>query len=621
MSKPNAIRSITTDHLSVIHRATDARPLTGQHAVVQANLLFNITGWNAVAEELFGRPGTPGINFFNFVNIDFPQGNSAELLSALHHTGYWSGDVWYQQANGQKISLGLTASHIYDTADKPDGIMIVASIRNSGPSLKDEQLAAAEIKFDALVNTLQDGVVIIGADGKIVTTNKKAASILGLPEEEMIGKVVGDFSWKAIRPDGSVFPPHQFPGVVSLQTGFPQRNVIMGVEQDSGERVWLSVNSEALIKPGQFDPYAVVVSYTDITNFITAQNELIKSNERFRLITLVSSDAVWDFDLVKNEIYRSETFGRISGYGPDEINSNLNWWFEKVHPDDRDRVKHKLEEHLRKKSERWEDEYRFEYADGSYKTLHDSGIILYKDRKPLRILGAIRDVTNEKILKQQLADEQAQKQKAITLATLQAQEQEKIKISRELHDNVNQIIMSAKLYMETAVLSSEKEKADSLLEKAVEYQLLALHEIRKLSRSLNSPAITSSGLQESIRDITDNLEALQQIKVKFTFDSKLEKRLNNDEKLTIYRVVQEQSNNIIKYAAATEVKIRVTESGGQLHLYISDNGKGFDTTVTEGRKGIGLLNMTSRATAHGGTLAVISSPGNGCILEMKFPIA
>lgn len=621
MSKPNAIRSVTTDYLSVIHKATDAKPISGQHAVVQANLLFNITGWNTIAEELFGRPEAAGINFFNFVNIDFTEGNSAQLLSSLHHTGYWNGDVVYNQADGNQISLSLTASHILDAADEPSGILLVAYIRNRNYSTRDEQLEAAEIKFDALVNTLPDGVLIIGVDSRIITTNKKAASIIGLSVEELTGKEITHAPWKAKRPDGTVFPPHQFPAVVSLQTGFPQRNVIMGVEHPSGDLVWISVNSEALIKPGEFDPYAVVVSFSDITNFITAQNELMKSNERFRLITRVSSDAVWDYDLSTNEMYRSETFSRLSGYSVDQISSNLNWWFDKIHPEERDRVKQKLDEHLRTKSDRWEDEYRFEYADGTYKTLYDSGIILYKDGKPVRILGAIRDVTHEKLLQQQLADEQAQKQKAITLATIQAQEQEKTKISRELHDNVNQIIMSAKLYMETAKLSTEKDKMEGLLEKAIEYQLLALHEIRKLSRSLNSPAITSSGLQDSILDIVNNLEALQQIKVVFTFDPKLEKRLNNDEKLTIYRVVQEQSNNIIKYASATQVTIRVNEKAGQLQLLISDNGKGFDTTNTAGRKGIGIMNMNSRATAHGGTLTVTSSPGNGCKLELSFPIA
>lgn len=620
MSKPNAVRSVTTDHLSVIHRASDAkRPAYVRHAVIQTNLLFNVTGWNAVAEELFGKPSVSGQNFFNYIPVDFVESSSAEMLSSLHHTGYWSGDVLYCRAEAQVITFSITASHVNNEKDEPVAVLIVAHIKNADTIYKDEQLEAAEIKFDALVNTLPDGVMIIGADGKIVNTNKKGASLLGFSEDDIIGKPLANQVWKAVRADGSVFPAHQFPATVSLQTGFPQRNVIMGIQQPGGGVTWLSVNSEALIKPGEFDPYAVVVSFADITNFISAQKELLKSNERFHHITRICSDAIWDFDLVANEIYRSETFSRLSGYHPDQINSNLNWWFDKIHPEDQARVKQKLEEQLLLKNERWEDEYRFEYADGTYKTLHDSGIILYKEGKAVRILGAIRDVTAEKQLRSQLAEEQAQKQKAITLAAIQAQEQEKTKISRELHDNVNQILMSAKLYMETARISGEK--SDMLLEKAIEYQLLALHEIRKLSRSLNSPAVTSSGLQESIRDIANNLEALQQIKISFSFDAKLEQRLNNDEKLTVYRIVQEQTNNIIKYADAGKVEIELKEKVGQLHLLISDDGKGFDPANIQEKKGIGVINMNSRAAAHGGKLEITSAPGKGCRLEMIFPIA
>lgn len=74
--------------------------------------------------------------------------------------------------------------------------------------------------------------------------------------------------------------------------------------------------------------------------------------------------------------------------------------------------------------ERWEDEYRFECADGSYKFLHDSGIVLYKSGKPVRMLGAIRDLTEQKKLEKQLSDEQVQRHKAITQATIAAQEKE-----------------------------------------------------------------------------------------------------------------------------------------------------------------------------------------------------
>ena len=91
----------------------------------------------------------------------------------------------------------------------------------------------------------------------------------------------------------------------------------------------------------------------------------------FYHISKVTSDAIWDIDLGTRKIYRSGAFRRFSGYASEQIDSTLDWWFNKVHPDDRERVKNKLNGAVDSGVERWEDEYRFECADGSYKFLHD----------------------------------------------------------------------------------------------------------------------------------------------------------------------------------------------------------------------------------------------------------
>ena len=127
----------------------------------------------------------------------------------------------------------------------------------------------------------------------------------------------------------------------------------------------------------------------------------------------VTSDAIWDIDLETNQIYRSEAFNSFSGYGIDQIQPNLDWWFNKVHPDDREKVRHKVQESISKGISRWQDEYRFQCANGSYKYLLDSGIILYRNKKPVRIIGALQDLTERKQLEERLLTEEIQKQKQV----------------------------------------------------------------------------------------------------------------------------------------------------------------------------------------------------------------
>ena len=584
-------------------------------AVIITDLSFNITGWNDAAEKLHGLPGARGKNLFQLIKLDLLDSTFETINAELLNRGTWEGEVIYHRHDGEKYIFKTSATSILDDNNKPLSIIFVNHNITKVKSTE-KKLAEAEATYEKLVNTLVDGVIMLDKDGKVTTCNKRASAILGTNEVELLGKELGDSSWNAIKEDGTPFPWYEFPTVVSLQTGFPQRNVKMGVNLPNGLFVWLLINSEALIRNGEFDPYAVVISFSDITDSVNREEELRRSNERFFYVSKITSDAIWDIDLATKQIYRSETFYELSGYSREEIKPDLDWWFNKIHPRDRERVKNKVQEHIQFGHERWEDEYLFLCADGSYKFLLDSGTILTRHGKPVRILGAIRDLTEKKKLEQQLLQEQEQKHKAVSQAGISAQETERSNISRELHDNVNQLLMSAKLFMNSA--QTDPQKANEHIEKAITYQLMAVEEIRKLSKTLNTSLVKVIGLSRSIDDIIINMKAFQQIETRFQYDQKLDKLLSDDQKLMIFRILQEQTNNIIKYANAKNVLITLKEENSKIFLSITDDGKGFDASVQS--KGIGFINIYNRVDAFGGDMELISSPGNGCALRINFPL-
>ena len=584
-------------------------------AVIITDITFSITGWNAPAEKLHGLPGARGKNLFELIKIDLLNSSKDIIKKDIINKGNWEGEVIYHRHDGEKFVFKTTATAILDDDNKPVSIIFINHNITKVKSTE-KKLAEAEATYEKLVNTLVDGVIMLDKDGKVTTCNKRASAILGTAEEELLGKELGDSSWKAIKADGTPFPWYEFPTIVSLQTGFPQRNVKMGVQLPNGLFVWLLINSEALIRIGEFEPYAVVVSFSDITDSVNREEELRRSNERFFYVSKITSDAIWDIDLATKQIYRSDTFYELSGYSREEIKPDMDWWFDKVHPKDRERVRNKVQDYIQKGKERWEDEYLFLCADGTYKFLLDSGTILFRQGKPVRILGAIRDLTEKKKLEQQLMQEQEQKHKAVSQAGIAAQEAERSEISRELHDNVNQLLMSAKLFMNAA--KTDAANADEHIDKATSYQLMAVEEIRKLSRTLNTSLVKVIGLSRSIDDIIINMKAFQQIETKFHYDQKLDKLLSDDQKLMIFRILQEQTNNIIKYADAKNVTVSLTEENNKIHLSITDDGKGFDTSVQS--KGIGFINIYNRVDAFGGEVDLISFPNKGCSLNIVFPL-
>ena len=204
--------------------------------------------------------------------------------------------------------------------------------------------------------------------------------------------------------------------------------------------------------------------------------------------------------------------------------------------------------------------------------------------------------------------------KQITEATILGQEKEKDEIGKELHDNINQILASAKLYLDIAL---DNGNAIDSIRKSKEHISKAIEEIRLLSKSLVPPEFTNNGLVDKINEIIILLNSAGIIAHRNLTDFD-EYNLDNGRKLTLFRVVQEQFNNILKYAEADEVWITLKKSQSQVSLIIEDNGVGFDTNKIS--KGIGLRNIESRISFYAGTVDIESLPGKGTSLKVLLPI-
>ena len=225
----------------------------------------------------------------------------------------------------------------------------------------------------------------------------------------------------------------------------------------------------------------------------------------------------------------------------------------------------------------------------------------------------INDITEKFRLEKELGKQQASKQQQITEAVFNAQEKERKGIGEELHDNINQILAASRLYLDCAV--SQPEERLSLIRLGITNITLAIEEIRKLSKELIIPAFIKSAFRLSLEDLTTPIRQAKKINLKLETEDMDEANLSESLKITIYRIIQEQLNNILKYAEASEVMIRITCAPDCILLLVSDNGKGFDTLA--GRKGVGITNITSRAEMFNGKVKIDSSPGNGCRLEVK----
>jgi signal transduction histidine kinase len=224
----------------------------------------------------------------------------------------------------------------------------------------------------------------------------------------------------------------------------------------------------------------------------------------------------------------------------------------------------------------------------------------------------VNDVTEKIRLEKELRLQQKQKQLQITEAVLKAQEKERKGIGEELHDNINQILAGSRLYLDVAL--TQPEKRIELIHLGMKNISIAIEEIRKLSKALIVPAFIKTGLKQSVEDLVENILVAKKINITVDTEELDETNLSEGLKITLYRIIQEQLNNILKYAEASAVIIRINTEADTILLSINDNGKGFDTHLV--RKGVGITNINSRAGLFNGKVEIDSSNGNGCLLKV-----
>ncbi|GAB2827689.1 PAS domain-containing sensor histidine kinase [Ferruginibacter profundus] len=593
--------------LSVSYKAGADLPPGQDHvqdAVIITNTQFYITGFNATAATTFNLSENiiATTSLSDAIAFDFKNTTRQNALSVLLKTGSWSGEIIFTQATGKQLHFYTSASLINNS-----NTVVITSRLTNEPHVKSQLpiAQAGETFFSLFMAKSKTGCWIYDEKDVIVFANPAYTDSTGF-EGDPIGKHISE-----------IFPAKLAEKLIARNKETFAKNKAQITEHSltrpDGTIIHF-VSNTFIFKTTDGKRY-IGGQAIDITDRKNSEEQIKKIHERFTYAVNATSEAVWDLDLQTNEIYRSDAFYKISGYTKEQVAGNLDWWFNKIHPEDKDRVKKSFEQDLLAGKRNWEDEYRFQYADGSYRNIADKGFAIYENSKPIRLIGAIQDITERKKLEAQLLAEQVKKQKLINQATIEAQEKERGMISAELHDNVNQLLMSARLHIGAAKKSDIQEE---LLNKASDYLLQAVEEIRSLSKRLNTSIVKSVGLEQSIFDITRNMKQFNDITVTVDIDKEVIDKLTQEQQLVIFRIIQEQSNNIIKYSRAVAATFSLTEKNNQCCLVISDNGIGFDKTKQKAN-GIGFINIFNRIDAYNGKVEIITYPDNGCTLNISMP--
>ena len=355
-------------------------------AIWDSDLVADRQTWNGAVEAMFGYPAgqvTDGAWWEDHIHPDDRERVVLGIYDVIDGgESTWTSEYRFRRADGTYANVVNRAYLVRDETGKP--ARIIGSMEDATQRKEaEERLRASEAELRALFAAMSDVILMLDAEGRYIRIAPTNPSLLYRPTEDLIGRSVRE-----------VFDEEMAESLLAhigraLEEGEPFNTeyVLRIGDQD----VWFA----STVSPVSEDRVLFVAR--DVTERKRAEQALMESEERYRLVARATNEVIWDNDFTTNGQVWDGATEAIFGYPPEEMGDTGDWWEERIHPEDRDRVLASVEEMLAGGHETWVDEYRFRRADGAYVTLVDRTLVVRDaEGRPLRLLGSMMDVTERK---------------------------------------------------------------------------------------------------------------------------------------------------------------------------------------------------------------------------------
>jgi PAS domain S-box-containing protein len=372
----------------------------------------------------------------------------------------------------------------------------------------------------------------------------------------------------------------------------------------------------------------------EITERKRAEEEIGRREAQLVEAQRIARLGSYEWNLRENTVRRSEELYRIFGLLPQEFEPTYEGYLARVHPEDRSTTKEIIDRSF-PDGQPFDFEERIVRPDGSIRTLHSQGQWTLDDnQRPVKLVGICQDITERKHVEQQLraanaalAGElkertRAEKEiQALTARLITAQEEERTRIARDLHDDLSQQIAALSIAASNLKkdIASENTEARDQSER-IRQKLVQLAEgVRRLSHNLHPAVLEYYGLGAALKSYAAEFSTLTGMTISFRTEGSFE-RLPVSAALCLYRIAQEALQNVLKHARVGHAELAITGSAESVSLTVSDRGAGIGGLRDSIPQGLGLVNIKERTRLVNGTLSIESQPNQGTTLNVTVPL-
>lgn len=584
--------------------------------VVSTDLDYKVKIWNKIAEEYYAIPEEEAIGqtIGDLLKFTFYETTSSQALAELNQKGIWKGEVSIVNRRGETKHFFHTVKSVYDEAGNKIGYLAMGRDITEKKNA-DEKVRESELFYRTLIADSLDGMLLLDKDGAINFVSPSVKNVLGYNEQELIGRNGFEF----VHPEDIPWAVQSFQKEIDQNPEI--KFITIRLLKKDGEWLWCNVRGHNLLK----NPYVnrIVVYFHDDTLRKEAKDALQESEKRFRSLVTNIQVGVFLSDGSGNIIMCNKALSDMLSI-PEEmiVGKNVYQIMSMNMINEKDEFIPVSERPLTLTLQS-----KQTVKDAVIGVIHpvtkerswimvNSNPILDEAGNIKHVICSVMNLTERKRLEQKLIADQVSHQRQLTQATIDGQENERRTIGEELHDNIGQQLTTIKLFLDYAKTTADGETSE-MLSMSLKGISDAINDVRAMSRSLVSYTLKDLGLIESINELIDSLMRTRTLNIEFEYCEFDEKGIPENQKMSLFRIVQEQLNNIIKHSGAQNVWIRLFNEADEFILEIKDDGKGFDSTHS--KKGIGILNIKNRAELFNGKAEIFTEPGSGCQLIVSFP--
>jgi len=337
---------------------------------------------NAATVDLYGysREEFLGMSIKElWAGTDDPE---TEILDLIRKDGFFKLKISHRKKNGEVVHLKIQSNPIIF-----DGKEARVALANNITASLEAKLALknSEKRFKALVQDGSDLVMILNFDGNLTYVSPSSKLVMGIHADLLINYNLFEF----IHVDDLEQVKES---IAMLQ--IKKRVQIPSYRIKTSKNKWKWIETILTNLYDDTSVNGIVANSRDITEFMQQEKELIESLKRYNIVEKATSDTITDYDVQNDVMHYNEGMELMFGYSKAQISSKGSWWDEKVHPEDTERVKNKVDLIYKKGHGNLQVEYRFRCADGSYKYILDRTYLVTNEKgKPLRMIGSMQDIT------------------------------------------------------------------------------------------------------------------------------------------------------------------------------------------------------------------------------------